>query len=390
VQDGRDPLGGLFLRFLGFGARAWGGPAAQIAMLREELVDRDGWMGRDEFNRTLAVYQALPGPEATELCVHFGMLRRGRWGAVLAGLGFLLPGLVAMLALSWLYVAFGWNAAGAALLVGLQPAVAALVLRATVRIADHALSTWFLAFVAAASLLATLLDAPFWATLPVAGIASLAWRQQWRWPALGLVAAGLIAAVAVPVAAPTLVLDDGPAGEAGLLDLSWSGLKAGLLTFGGAYTAIPFLHEDSVGAGGWVTAREFTDGIALSGLLPAPLVIFGTFLGWLGGGLPGALLLTAGIFLPAFAFTLVGYPLFARLVAMPRLHAFLDGVTAGVVGLIAVTALGLVAVGVTDLLRLTVFLFAAAALWSLSGRWTVPLVVAASAAGGWLLVQAAA
>jgi chromate transporter len=390
VPDGRDGLGALFLRFLGFGVRAWGGPAAQIAMLREELVDRDRWMGRDEFNRTLAVYQVLPGPEATELCVHFGMLRRGRWGAVVAGLGFLLPGLLAMLALSWVYVEFGWNAAGTALLVGLQPAVAALVLRATVRIGEHAASTWFLAFLAIASLLATLLGAPFWATLPVAGVGGLAWQQGWRVPALALVLAGVVAAAFVPGAEAAFVLDDRPAGGAGLLDLGWSGLKAGLLTFGGAYTAIPFLQEDSVGPQGWVTGREFTDGIALSGLVPAPLVIFGTFLGWLGGGLPGALLLTAGIFLPAFGFTLLGHSFFARLIAMPRLHAFLDGVTAGVVGLIAVTALGLVASGVTDLLRLTVFLFAAAALWSLSGRWAVPAVIAASAAGGWALVWAAA
>src|SRR5688500_6244873 len=99
-----EPLALLFLRFLRFGALAWGGPVAQIAMIRQELVDEEHWVDNAHFNRVLAVYQVLPGPEAHELCVYFGMRSGGRWGAVLAGLGFMLPGFVLMLLLSWAYV----------------------------------------------------------------------------------------------------------------------------------------------------------------------------------------------------------------------------------------------------------------------------------------------
>src|SRR5918997_5518030 len=121
----REPYGQLFLRFLRFGFLAWGGPVAQIAMLRQELVEDEHWISRQQFNRVLAVYQVLPGPEAHELCVYFGMLARGRLGAVLAGLGFMLPGFGLMLLLSWAYVSVGLAAPLlAALLFGFKPAVA--------------------------------------------------------------------------------------------------------------------------------------------------------------------------------------------------------------------------------------------------------------------------
>lgn len=392
MQASRESLAALFRRFLGFGLRAWGGPPAQIAMLREELVDREGWMGKEEFHRTLAVYQALPGPEATELAVHFGFLRRGRPGALVAGLGFLLPGLLLMLALSWAYVHLGLDAATlAAVLVGLQPAVAALVVRATVRLGQHALHDRFLLLLGAAATLATLLGAPFWAIVPGAGLAALLWSTRWRSIALALVVVALILATLVtPALQSEAGLDDGVAGDASLAQLAWSGLKAGLLTFGGAYTSIPFLQADAVGTSGWVTGPQFIDGIALSGLLPAPLVIFATFLGFLGGGWLGALAMTAGIFVPAFAFTLLGYPLFARLVRNPRLHAFLDGVTAAAIGLIAVTAAGMLALSLRSVVGFTVFAFAATALWNLTGRAAVPLVLAVSGVAGWLLFRFAA
>ena len=132
----RLSLPGVFLRFLRFGATAWGGPVAQIGMLRQELVDQEGWIDRAKFNRVLAVYQVLPGPEAHELCVYFGTLARGRWGGVMAGLGFMLPGFLLMLLLSWLYVHHGLQLQGwSAVFTAVQAAVAALIVRAIFRIA---------------------------------------------------------------------------------------------------------------------------------------------------------------------------------------------------------------------------------------------------------------
>src|SRR5512134_2748065 len=138
----REPLGRLFLRFLKFGSLAWGGPVAQIAMIREELVTEEKWVTREHFNRVLAMYQVLPGPEAHELCVYFGMLSRGRIGAILAGLGFMLPGFLLMFVLSYLYVAYGSNLSlFGGVFWGFQTAVAALIVRAVYLIGRHALTT---------------------------------------------------------------------------------------------------------------------------------------------------------------------------------------------------------------------------------------------------------
>jgi hypothetical protein len=127
-----EPLGRLFLRFLKFGSLAWGGPVAQIAMIRQELVAEEQWVTPEQFNRVLAMYQVLPGPEAHELCVYFGMLSRGRIGGILAGLGFMLPSFILMFLLSWLYVRYGLKTTGtfAVVLAAVQAAVAALIVRA--------------------------------------------------------------------------------------------------------------------------------------------------------------------------------------------------------------------------------------------------------------------
>jgi chromate transporter len=171
----------IFLRFLRFGFLAWGGPFAQIAMIRQELVEEEKWISPEKFNRVLSVYQVLPGPEAHELCVYFGMIARGRLGAFLAGLGFMLPGFLLMLLLSWFYVTFGINSPlFQSVFTGMQPAVAALIIRAVHRIGSHALGEtawlWGIAFLAG---LAQLLKVNFLITLLAAGlIYALAQRKQ--------------------------------------------------------------------------------------------------------------------------------------------------------------------------------------------------------------------
>lgn len=384
----QEAYGKLFLRFLRFGALAWGGPVAQIAMIRQELVEEERWISRDRFNRVLAVYQVLPGPEAHELCVHFGMLSRGRLGAILAGLGFMLPGFVLMFLLSWLYVTYGVNSpAFAAVFLGAQPAVAALIVRAIHRIGGHALHDdrwlWGIALVAG---LAQLLAVNFLLTLLTAGAVYALLKRQHRVlaGALGVlfvlgvaffvvpsVTAGLptVAAATVVVAAPSN------------LTLFISGLRSGLLTFGGAYTVIPFLQQDAVEVGRWMTHAQFLDGLALSGLLPAPLIIFATFVGYLGGGPLGALLLTVGIFLPAFAFTLIGHKQMERIVENRATHAFLDGVTAGVVGLISATALEILNVTLQGLVAWVIFTLALLLLF----RWKAKLAIAVIVLGAGLL-----
>src|SRR5512145_2752280 len=156
----REPYLKLFWRFLKFGLLAWGGPVAQIAMIRQELVDEERWVTNERFNRVLAVYQVLPGPEAHELCVYFGMLAGGRIGAVLAGLGFMLPGFVLMLALSWFYVTYGIvSPIFIAVFYGFQASIGALIVRAVHRIGEHALHDqwlWGIAILSAATKLLNL------------------------------------------------------------------------------------------------------------------------------------------------------------------------------------------------------------------------------------------
>jgi chromate transporter len=169
----------IFLRFLRFGLLAWGGPVAQIAMIRQELVEEERWISRERFNRVLAVYQVLPGPEAHELCVYFGMLAGGRTGGILAGLGFMLPGFLLMFALSYLYVAYGpYLSLFAGMLWGFQTAVAALIVRAVYMIGRHAITNRFLLGIAILTGIAQLLGVNFMVTLVLAGISYALLKQQ--------------------------------------------------------------------------------------------------------------------------------------------------------------------------------------------------------------------
>lgn len=375
-----EPYPRLFLRFLRFGFLAWGGPVAQIGMIRHELVDEEKWVSSARFNRVLAVYQVLPGPEAHELCVYFGMLSRGRWGGLLAGLGFMLPGLVLMLLLSWFYVSYGIaSPLFSAAFLGMQAAVGALIVRAVHRIGSHVLQNCMLWAIAIVAGLAHFAGVHFVVTLSVAGLVYLL-------KARGRGQVGIAALVVLAVVSAALLYTRLTSGQLALeatisgsvpstFSLLTLGLRSGLLTFGGAYTVIPYLRNEAVVVGGWMSDSQFLDGIALSGILPAPLVIFGTFVGYIGGGFLGALALTLGIFLPAFAFTLIGHDLVEKAVENKTLHSTLDGVTAGVVGLITATGLVLIRDAISSGLSVLIFLVGIVVLFRWNSKASVPVVV---------------
>jgi chromate transporter len=388
-----EPYGRLFARFLRFGFNAWGGPVAQIDMLRKELVEDERWIGRSHFNRVLAVYQVLPGPEATELCVYFGTIARGRLGGVLAGLGFVLPGFALMLALSWLYLTYGIAPAFDAAFRGAQAAVVALIVRAVHRIGKHTMTDRWLWAIAAVSGVVSLLGVHFGVTLSLAGIAYVLVRRSHA--VLAVVLGVLVLAAVLGVAyvtdqgaTPSMTGADPAAARTapGLPALAASGLRAGLLTFGGAYTVIPFLQHDAVAVRAWMTNAEFLDGLALSGILPAPLIIFATFIGYFAGGLAGASVMTFAIFAPAFGFTLIGHELIERIVEHPRVRHFLYGVTAGVVGLIAATTVGLFRAAVTGWATGLIFVLVLVLLYRWPVKASVPLAVVGAAVLGALLL----
>jgi chromate transporter len=375
------PLFGLFLRF---GCLAFGGPVAQIAMVRQALVDEAQWISSARFNRLLAVMQILPGPEAHELCVHLGMLARGRIGGLLAGLGFMLPGFVLMMLCGWSYVSFvAGNIGFAGVLLGVQAAVLAVIARAVWRIGGHVLHGAALAGLAAIAFVGTLAGVPFWLLLAGGATHALFGRAAFGWgTAVALAAAGylLLGPEATP-AAPIVA----NAARAGAATLFIAGLKGGLLTFGGAYTAIPYVRADTVGRG-WLSDGAFLDGVAVAGLLPAPLVIFATFVGYVVGGWQGAVAITAGMFLPAFAFSLILFERLEAVVENPTLHRLLDGVAASVVGIIAATFVTLAASTVARAPSLwpvaLIFFAAALAAWRLKGWWVVPSLVLAGGFAG--------
>jgi chromate transporter len=400
AQTPSDSYGRLFKRFLRFGCLAWGGPVAQIDMIRQEIVEEERWVTRDQFRRLLAIYQVLPGPEAHELCVHFGMLAKGRIGAVLAGLGFMLPGFILMFALSWAYLTFKLeDTVFQAVFRGVQPAVIALIFRAAHRIGGHTVTDKALWVIAILAGIADLLGVTFWISLPLAGLAYLAYkRQQWVLTVAAAVvffaASGwMINSVEGEKKAETrkdsaTVEVSGQTGKAWPGALFVSGLRAGLLTFGGAYTVIPFLQEDAVEKGAWMTKADFLDGLALSGILPAPLIIFSTFVGFFGGGALGALMMTIGIFLPAFAFTLLFYRRLEAVMENPRLRHFLEGVTAGVVGLIVATLLDLGRAAIKDGWTLAIFAAALVLLYLWKSKAVIPTIILVAGLIGWVLFRA--
>jgi chromate transporter len=364
---GHDPPGSIFLRFLKFGALAWGGPAAQIAMIKHECVDEEHWVDEETFKKTLAVYQVLPGPEAHELCVYFGRLRGGKLGAFLAGLGFMLPGFLLMLGLSILYVEANLADHLDELFYGLTAAVGAIVARALVRLSRTFITDVPLAVIAAVGFALTLfLDASFIVVLLAAGLAYELWTnsRSWSRSANSLSLAPLV--LVVVTGAVTLSLT---------ATIFFEGLKAGLLTFGGAFTVIPFLQDGSVDAHHWLTDSQFVDGLAMSGVLPAPLIIFSTFVGYVAGGLGGAFAMTLGIFLPAFVFPIFLHRGLVAIAQNPRIRPFLLGVAAGVIGLIAAVTVQIVDTSVVDAYTAILAIGAFLALNHWHGKLTVLYVV---------------
>ena len=399
----------LFSEFLLLGLQAWGGPMAQIAMLKQRFAVERRLISLQQFNRVQGVYQLIPGPEATELCIYFGILSRGRLGGLVAGLGFILPGSLLMLLLSYAYVHFGLgNAYFAASFRGVQPAVAAMMLSAVCRIGQHALLDQdtrrldiHLLLIAFAAALQYLLHVNFLITVALSALwyaLHRARRHLWLM-ALAVLSVAVYAAVLCTLGFPSngsVAL--GVAKTVSPQGLFLLGLLGGLLSVGGAYTAVPFLEAEATVLGHWMSREQFLASLALSSVIPAPMVIFSAFVGFIGGeqlavqhpALPtvaaeviGALLCSVGMFLPAFVITIAAHHVLDRLVHDPRVSAVWDGITACVVGLVAITAIRFVKSSVgTDPLAGLILVGALAVLMSLQHPFLTTFVIAAAAIVG--------
>ena len=424
------------LRFwLKLGFISFGGPAGQIAVLHQELVQRRRWISERRFLHALNYCMLLPGPEAQQLVTYIGWLLHRRWGGIVAGSLFVLPSLLILIALSWLYVRYGQLPAVAAVFAGIQCAVTALVLQAAHRIGGRVLHNrglWALAL--AAFLALSLLQLPFpWI---IAGAAAIGWWGGRRWPAVFATGGGHTAASTSH--GPALIDDHTPPPAharfawRGLLTVLLGGLvlwalpmlalalvfgpthgftqmggfftQAALLTFGGAYAVLPFVYQGAVQQMGWLSATQMMDGLALGETTPGPLIMVVAFVGfvgayqgqWLGAeqalaaGVLAAVVVTWFTFLPSFVFILAGGPLVEGTHRQLHLTAPLTAITAAVVGVILNLALFfalhlLWPEGLAGPFRWPAALLAgAAALALIRFKRGVIEVIAACAAAGWL------
>ncbi len=356
TREGR--LRELAWLFLKLGTIAFGGPAAHIAMMEDEVVRRKRWLSHEEFLDLFAATNLIPGPNSTEMAMHIGHKRAGFAGLLVGGICFILPAACIVLALAWMYVRFGKLPEAAGVLYGVKPVVIAVVLQALWGLGRTAVKTKFLAVTGIAVVVASFQGANELLLLLVAGVALCITRfgvtrlgSGKSAPALfvGVVSAFNGASAASSVTA------------FGLWPLFLFFLKVGSVLFGSGYVLLAFLRADLVERWHWLTEAQLLDAIAIGQVTPGPVFTTATFIGYLLAGTKGGLIATLGIFLPAFVFVAISGPLVPRMRRSPLVGAFLDGVVVASLGLMAVVTLQLLRAALVD--WITLLLAAVSAFW---------------------------
>lgn len=369
-----------FWYWVKLGFISFGGPAGQIAIMHADLVEKRRWISEQRFLHALNYCMLLPGPEATQLAVYIGWLMHRTWGGVIAGALFVLPSLVILILLSWVYIAFGNTPAIASILYGIKPAVVAIVLAAAWRIGSRSLRNGLLIGIAITAFVAiAFLDIPFPLIVLCAAVIGFAGGRifpgkfqmggghansgkasygpalidddtptpahaRFSWPKL--VAISAIGIGLGTLAWALLVATYGLASP--LAQMGWFFTKAAMLTFGGAYAVLPYVYQGAVEHFQWVTPAQMIDGLALGETTPGPLIMIVAFVGFVGGwvkavfgpsilllsGIAGACTATFFTFLPSFIFILAGGPLVEATRGNIKLTAPLTAISAAVVGVI--------------------------------------------------------
>ena len=378
-------VAGLFLR-LGF--TAFGGPAAHIAMMEEEVVRRRGWLSRQELLDLIGASNLIPGPTSTELAIHIGHRRAGWPGLLVAGLCFIVPAVLITAALAWLYVRYGRLPSAGALFWGIKPVIIAIVVQALLSLGSTAAGSVpraLLGVLAAAALVAGLHELVVLAAAGALGV--LIHRARASSRSGPTTTARLLAA---PVS-PWLAAATGGAALAAPVAVSSLHLfgvfaKIGSVLFGSGYVLLAFLRAELVHRLGWLQEGQLLDAVAVGQVTPGPVFTTATFIGYLVGGPSGAAAATAGIFLPAFVFVALSGPLIPRLRRSPTAGAFLDGVNAASLALMAVVTWQLGRAAIVD--WPTAVIAVASALVLARTRISSAWLVAAGAALGVLAHQA--
>ena len=321
--------------FLKLGTTAFGGPAAHIAMMEDEVVRRRRWLTREEFLDLLGATNLIPGPNSTEMAIHIGHRRAGWRGLIVAGVAFIAPAMLIVTALAWAYVRYGELPEARGLLYGIKPVVIAIVIQALWGLGRTAVKSWTLALIGVAAVVASALGAGELTVLfgaAAAGVlvklmgaeqrevasAVAALRLSWPFSAEAAIVA------AVPAVAPF-----------GLSPLFLVFLKTGAVLFGSGYVLLAFLRTDLVERLHWLSEAQLLEAVAIGQVTPGPLFTTATFIGYVLGRFPGALVATAGIFLPAFVYVALSGPLVPRIRRSAFAGAALDGVIVASLGLMA-------------------------------------------------------
>lgn len=341
-QKTRRHLKEVSLLFLRLGFTAFGGPAAHIAMFRDEVITRRQWITDEHFLDMLGATNLIPGPNSTEMAIHLGYVRAGWRGLIVAGLCFILPAALVVLSLAVLYVEYGTTPAAEWLLYGIKPVIIAVVAQAMWGLSKTAVKSRLLGVIGAAVFFLYLMGLNELLLLFGGGLLFMLVKNAVRLRNVlgqsglsGLATLGLPGALLVPTAASAA------ATSVSMSTLFFTFLKIGSVLYGSGYVLLAFLRNDFVERLGWLSNQQLLDAVAVGQFTPGPVFTTATFIGYVMGGFPGALLATIGIFLPSFVFVLATNPLIPRLRRSAWLSGLLDGINVAALGLMAAVTLEL-------------------------------------------------
>ena len=373
IESKAERIKQVVLLFLRMGFTAFGGPAAHIAIMHDEVVVRRKWLTDEEFLDLVGATNLIPGPNSTEMAIHIGFLRAGWPGLILGGACFILPAVGMVLALAWVYVRYGATPQAGWLLYGIKPVVIAIILQALWTLGKKAIKGVFLLFVGLAVFGLYFAGVNELVLLLAGGLVVMAGSNLQRatqksQSAVIFPVAGALKWLGLPAAVSTAF---------GLPLMFLTFLKIGAILYGGGYVLLAFLHADFVVRYGWLTSQQLLDAVAVGQVTPGPLFTTATFIGYLLGGVKGGLLATLGIFLPSFIFVALSNPLIPKIRNSIWVRGLLDGVNAASLGLMAAVTWALGRASLVD--PLTILLALAALILLLRFKLNTTLLIAGGA-----------
>jgi chromate transporter len=377
------PLTDLAKLFLRLGITAFGGPAAHIAMMRHEVVERRHWLTDKEFLDLLAATNLIPGPNSTEMAIHLGYKHGGKAGLIVAGICFILPASLIVVAIAWAYAQYGNTPQVDWLMYGIGPVVIAIIVQALVKLGSSAITQIPHALLGTAVLALALSGTNELLLLMIGAIVGLLMTTG-RWVGMTAILTSLTAATqSIYLSAQTVTAEAVPFT---LTRLTLFFAKVGSILFGSGYVLLAFLRADLTERWGWLTDQQLIDAVTIGQVTPGPVFTTATFIGYLLGGWSGAVLATIAIFVPGFIFVAISQPLIPKLRNSRLLSGVLDGIVTASFALMAAVTWQLAQTSLVDVYTAVIGLTTLAILmtWKPNSTW----LILAGATVGWLLRSA--